>query len=104
MMSNKVSLLRKPEISIENLPQSQQEVDLMWQEILDLRTEVVQLRKKNESLEEKIRTNSKNSSKAPSQDPHKKKIIKKKKSKRKQGAQNGHQGKSKESNNGCGSR
>lgn len=93
-MSNTVSLLRKPEISIENLPQSQEKVDLLWEEVLDLRKEVVELRKKNELLEEKKRTNSKNSSTPPSQDPYKKKIIKKKKSKRKQGAQKGHQGRS----------
>jgi len=42
----KISLLRKPKLSIENLPQSQKEVDLLWQEVLDLRKEVVALRKK----------------------------------------------------------
>ncbi len=89
-----ISLLRKPKICIENLPQSQDEVDILWQEVLDLRKEVVDLRKRNESLGEKNRTNSKNSSTPPSQDPYKKKITKKTKSTRKQGAQKGHQGRS----------
>ena len=91
-MSNKVSLLHKPQINSENLSQSQQEVDLLWQEVLALRKEVVQLRKKNESLAEKNQTNSRNSSKPPSQDPHKKKVLKRKKSNRNPGAQKGHQG------------
>ena len=94
-MSCKISLLRKPKISIENLFQSQQDVDILWKEVLSLRKEVVQLRERNESLEEKSRTNSKNSSRPPSQDPHKKKTVKRTKSNRKQGAQKGHQGKSK---------
>lgn len=91
-MLNKISLLRKPEISIDNITQSQDEVDILWQEIKGLRWEVSELRKKNESLKEKQRTNSRNSSISPSQDPHKKKVIKRRKSKRKQGAQKGHHG------------
>jgi len=92
-MPSKISLLRKPQISIENIPQSQQDIDILWQEVIGLRRKVVQLSKKNASLTEKTRTNSKNSSVPPSQDPNKKKIVKKTKSKRKQGAQQGHKGK-----------
>ncbi len=92
-MPSKISLLRKPQINIENIPQSQQDIDILWQEVICLRRKVVQLSKKNASLTEKTRTNSKNSSVPPSQDPYKKKIIKKTKSKRKQGAQQGHKGK-----------
>lgn len=90
-MYNKVSLLRKPEVCVENISQSQKDVNILWEEVIALRREVVQLLKKNGSLAEKTRTSSKNSSISPSQDPHKK-ILKKKKSKRKQGAQHGHKG------------
>jgi transposase len=91
-MFNKISLLHKPIITLENIAQSQEEVDILWQEVLFLRNEAVRLKAKQKSLVEKNRTNSKNSSLPPSQDPHKKKITKKTKSKRSQGAQAGHKG------------
>jgi transposase len=93
-MLNKLSLLHKPIITLENVSQNKKEVTILWQEILFLRKEVIRLDTKQKSLIEKNRTNSKNSSLAPSQDPHKKKIKKKRitKSKRSQGAQVGHKG------------
>jgi transposase len=93
-MLNKISLLRKPKISSENISQFQEEVDILWREVKALRREVSELKKKNTDLKEKQRTNSRNSSIPPSQDPHKKKVIKKTRSERKQGAQKGHCGRS----------
>ena len=74
---------------------SKKKLMLLWQEVLVLRKKVVHLVKKMSHWRKKKRTNSKNSSISPSQDPYKKKIIKKRKSNRKQGAQKGHQGRSK---------
>lgn len=57
-----------------------------------LREENAALRAKVQELEEKLDTNSHNSSKSPSQDPYRKRKSKKKPSGKKQGAQKGHQG------------
>ena len=57
-----------------------------------LRAENVVLRAKIQELEEKLGTNSRNSSKSPSQDPYRKRTGKRKPSGKKQGAQKGHQG------------
>lgn len=52
------------------------------------------LREKIRVLEERLNTNSRNSSKSPSQDPYRKRKGNKKSSEKKQGAQNGHKGNS----------
>jgi transposase len=71
----------------------------LYEEIKALRAENEALRKENESLrkqvkdvEEKLNTNSRNSSKSPSQDPNRSRKSKKKPSGKNQGAQKGHQG------------
>ena len=68
----------------------------LFQELLE---EVKALREENKALkdlvkdlEEKLNTNSRNSSKSPSQDPNRKRKGKKNPSKKKQGAQKGHKG------------
>jgi len=57
-----------------------------------LRAENQALRKRIKELEEKTNTNSRNSSKSPSQDPYRKRNGGKKPSDKKQGAQEGHEG------------
>lgn len=54
------------------------------------------LRKQVKDLEEKLNTNSRNSSKSPSQDPNRSRKSKKKSSEKKQGAQQGHKGHARE--------
>jgi len=61
-------------------------------EVKALRAENESLRKQIKDLEEKLNTNSRNSSKSPSQDPNRKRKGKKKPSEKKQGAQKGHKG------------
>jgi len=62
-----------------------------------LRAENESLRKKVKDLEEKLNTNSRNSSKSPSQDPNRSRKGKTKPSGKKQGAQKGHKGHARES-------
>lgn len=57
-----------------------------------LRAENAALREQVKDLEEKLRTNSRNSSQSPSQDPYRKRQGRKKPSGKKQGGQPGHQG------------
>ena len=68
------------------------EIGILREENTALRAENKALRAKVQELEEKLNTNSSNSSKSPSQDPYRKRKGKKKPSGKKQGAQKGHQG------------
>lgn len=90
-----ISFLQKPEPS--NLEEANRNIEIFWNEIRFLRSEVIRMQKEQEDLEEKLRTNSQNSSKPPSQDIHKKQkksnVIHLPSCKRKRGAQKGHEGK-----------
>jgi len=73
-------------------------IDHLWKEIKQYQDKCDELSKKLENAEEKLTTNSRNSSKPPSTDIHKKKRGRRypksrKKSSKKQGAQRGHKGK-----------
>ena len=73
-------------------------IDRLWEEIKQHQDKYNELSKKLENAEEKLTTNSRNSSKPPSTDIHKKKRERRypksrKKSSKKQGAQRGHKGK-----------
>lgn len=68
------------------------EVKALRAENAALRVENAALRKRVKKLEEKANTNSRNSSKSPSQDPYRKRTGRKKFSGKKQGAQGGHKG------------
>ena len=79
------------------------EVDQLRTENERLRTENGQLREENatlkarvKDLEEKLNTNSRNSSKSSSQDPYRKRNGNRKPSDKKQGAQKGHKGHTRE--------
>lgn len=76
----------------EQLTQALQENQQLRQENQQLRQENQQLKLRVEELEEKLNTNSSNSSKPPSQDPYRKKRSKRTPSKRKQGGQPGRKG------------
>lgn len=74
---------------IENLTQK---LEIAHLEIETLKNENQVLREEVKELKEKLNTNSRNSSKSSSQDPHRKRKGRKKPSEKKQGAQNGHKG------------
>jgi len=69
-----------------------EEVKALGEENRALRVENEFLRRQVKDFEEKLNTNSRNSSKSPSQDPYRKRKGQKKPSGKKQGAQKGHQG------------
>jgi transposase len=89
----------KPAPQANTLEEAQQIIDALWIVIAELYTSNQVLTAKIENLEEKLKTNSSNSSKAPSSDlfTKKKKKIKQhgpgKNQNLKQGAQSGHEGK-----------
>ena len=70
----------------------QQLIQEMQKELNALRVQNEALQKLVKDLEEKLKTNSRNSSKSPSQDPYRSRKGKKKPSGKKQGAQKGHKG------------
>lgn len=80
-------LFEKIEILTKKLEIAHSEIEILKNENQVLREEV-------KELKEKLNTNSSNSSKSSSQDPHRKRKGKKKPSEKKQGAQNGHKGNS----------
>ena len=86
-------ILHKPSLQTMSAKdiQTQEELDHIWSELETLRKENEKLHQEVQRLKEKTKTNSKNSSKPPSQDPNRKKVTKPK-SKRNQGAQPGHKG------------
>ena len=65
------------------------QIKILTQQLQEALTEIKVLRVKVKELEEKLNTNSSNSSKAPSQDPFRPKKPKKSTGRRR-GAQNGH--------------
>lgn len=69
-----------------------EEYRLLKEEHRLLKEENAALKRRISDLEEKLNTNSRNSSKSPSQDPYRKRKGKKKPSGKKQGAQPGHKG------------
>ncbi|NGX58859.1 MAG: hypothetical protein K940chlam3_01767 [Chlamydiae bacterium] len=71
---------------------NQQLIRELHEEVKALRAENRALRKLVKDLEEKLNTNSYNSSKSPSQDPNRSRKGKKKPSEKKQGAQKGRKG------------
>ena len=82
----------------DSLDECYQVIDDLWNEIKQLQNKCNTLSKTLENTEEKLHTNSRNSSKPPSADIHKKKKERRyptsqKKSTKKQGAQQGHKGK-----------
>jgi len=89
-----MSFLRKPEPL--NLEEANRIIELLWKENVFLRSEIIRMSQGQEELEEKLRTDSRNSSIPPSQESHKKKkrnVVDFPSVKRKQGAQKGHKGK-----------
>ena len=82
----------------ESLDECHQVIDGLWKEIKQYQNKCEDLSKTLENAEEKLKTHSRNSSKPPSSDMHKKKKERRypksrKKSTKKQGAQRGHKGK-----------
>ena len=75
-----------------NSKSNQEIVQGLHREVKALRAENKALRRLVKELEEKLNTNSRNSSKAPSQDPYRRRKGKKKPSEKGQGAQEGHKG------------
>ena len=75
-----------------NLKIDQQTLQELITEVKALREESRALQERVRDLEEKLNTNSKNSSKSPSQDPYRSRGGKGKSSGKKQGAQKGHRG------------
>jgi transposase len=81
----------------ENLEEAYKIIVALWHEVMRLREENAALRTKVAELEEKLRTDSSNSSMPPSSDPpSKEKKKRKEKGKRKRGGQPGHEGKTRE--------
>jgi transposase len=80
------------------LEEAQEIIDLLWSMLGELSKRVEAESKRIEGLEERLRTNSQNSSKPPSMDGRGRKKAKRKqaKSKRKPGGQPGHEGKAHE--------
>ncbi|MBF5059453.1 hypothetical protein NEPTK9_000967 [Candidatus Neptunochlamydia vexilliferae] len=76
----------------ERVSKLEEQLTQALQENQQLRQENQQLKLRVEELEEKLNTNSSNSSKPPSQDPYRKKRSKRTPSKRKQGGQPGRKG------------
>ena len=88
----------QPSPKPESLDECHQVIDELWNKIKQLQKKCNQAFKTLENAEEKLQINSRNSSKPPSTDIHKKKKERRypksrKKSTKKQGAQHGHQGK-----------
>ena len=84
---------------MKNQKSDRELIEELLAEVKDLREENRILRKENKvlrkriaDLEERLNTNSRNSSKSPSQDPYRKRAGKRAPSERSQGAQEGHEG------------
>ena len=85
-----MSFLRKPEPL--NLEEANRIIELLWKENVFLRSEITRMSQGQEELEEKLRTDSSNSSIPPSQEMHKNKrrnVVDFSSEKRKQGARKG---------------
>lgn len=91
------SLHESPELSRDDWRQTPEPVRMLLLELVaqlqQAREELVALHKRIEELEERLRTDSHNSSKPPSSDPPEKTSPKKQSGARKRGAQPGHEGK-----------
>ena len=81
-------------MSVSKIDYSQ--IQVLLAEVKALKAENGALRKQVRDVEEKLNTSSRNSSKAPSQDPYRKRKAKKDPSGKKQGAQEGHKGHARE--------
>ena len=77
---------------MQNLENESELIQKLIAEIRALKAENEALKRRVSELEEKLNTNSRNSSKSPSQDPNRKRKERKAPSGKKQGAQNGHKG------------
>src|SRR5713101_4609303 len=88
----------QPAPRAKTLEEAQEIIDLLWSMLGELSKRVEGQSKRIEELEERLRTNSQNSSKPPSMDGRGGKKVKQKKakSKRKPGGQPGHEGKARE--------
>jgi transposase len=84
--------LSQPAPKAKTLEEAQQIIDALWELLRRQQSSIAELQKKVADLEEKTRTNSKNSSTSPSQDPYRKKQISSRKTGKKRGGQKGRQG------------
>jgi len=86
--------MQNPKSDSELIQELIAEITALKAENEELKAKSQALKKRVRELEEKLNTNSRNSSKSPSQDPNRKRKGKKTPSGKKQGAQQGHKGSS----------